>query len=297
MVSEVAASEIELLPGIGGIIDKYDAVILDVWGVLHDGAKPFPGVIDTLEQLQKHSKRSLVLSNAPRRAEPVSKRIAEVGIARALYDHIHTSGEETWQHLKRRDDPFHATLGRVCYHIAPSRESDVLDGLDIERVDDIETAQFIHNTGPWGWDEDVARYEDMLQAALRRGLPMVCANPDLVVHHLGRRAICAGAIAQRYEAIGGRVRWHGKPFPGVYANALRQLGIADPKRILAIGDSLRTDIAGANAAGIDAIVVAGGIHYEEFGCSEGQLPDPARIAAAAKAAGAHPIAALDQLRW
>jgi len=137
----------------------------------------------------------------------------------------------------------------------------------------------------------------MLQAARRRDLPMVCANPDLVVHHLGRRAICAGAIAQRYEALGGKVRWHGKPYPGVYQQALALIGISEPKRILAIGDSLRTDIAGANAAGIDAIVVAGGIHYEEFGCAEGQHPDPARIAASAAAAGAHPIAALDQLRW
>jgi HAD superfamily hydrolase (TIGR01459 family) len=297
MVSEVGVSEIRVLAGIGGIVDKYDAVILDVWGVLHDGAKPFPGVLETLQRLKERGTKSLVLSNAPRRAAPVAQRIAEVGIARELYDHIHTSGEETWQHLKRRDDPFYAALGTVCYHIAPSRESDVLDGLGLERVDDIAAAQFIHNTGPWGWDENVERYEDMLQTARRRDLPMVCANPDLVVHHLGRRAICAGAIAQRYEALGGKVRWHGKPYPGVYKQALEKLGIADPKRILAIGDSLRTDICGANAAGIDAIVVAGGIHYEEFGCSEGQMPDPARIAAAAKAAGAHPIAALDQLRW
>ncbi|HLI20196.1 MAG TPA: TIGR01459 family HAD-type hydrolase [Stellaceae bacterium] len=297
MGSEVGASDIPVLPGIAGIIDRYDAVILDVWGVLHDGAKPFPGVLDALRRLRAVGKATLVLSNAPRRAEPVAKRIAEVGIARDLYDHIHTSGEETWQHLYRRDDAFHAALGRACYHIAPSRESDVLDGLDLERVDDIAAAEFIHNTGPWGWDENVDGYEEMLQAARRRDLPMVCANPDLVVHHLGRRAICAGTIAQRYEAIGGKVRWHGKPYPGVYKQALDKLGIADPKRILGIGDSLRTDIAGANAAGIDAIVVAGGIHYEEFGCSGGRQPDPARIAKAAAAAGAHPIAALDQLRW
>jgi len=290
-------SEMRVLAGIGEIVENYDAVILDVWGVLHDGAKPFPFVLETLHRLREHGKKTLVLSNAPRRALPVSKRLAEIGVARELYDHIHTSGEETWQHLKRRDDDFHAALGRVCYHIAPSRESDVLDGLEIERVDAIDDAAFIHNTGPWGWDENVVRYEDMLQAARRRDLPMVCANPDLVVHHMGRRAICAGAIAQRYEAMGGRVRWHGKPYPGVYRAALEMLGIGEPKRILAIGDSLRTDIAGANAAGIDAIVVAGGIHYEEFGCGEGQLPDPARIATAARASGAHPIAALDQLRW
>jgi HAD superfamily hydrolase (TIGR01459 family) len=290
-------SDIAMLAGIGGIVEHYDGVILDVWGVLHDGAKPFPFVLETLHRLREGGKKSLVLSNAPRRAAPVSKRLGEIGIARELYDHIHTSGEETWQHLTRRDDAFHAALGRLCYHIAPSRESDVLDGLDLERVDDIAAAEFIYNTGPWGWDENVEGYEDMLQAARRRDLPMVCANPDLVVHHLGRRAICAGAIAQRYEAIGGTVRWHGKPYPGVYKRALELMGIGDPKRILAIGDSLRTDIAGANAAGIDAIVIAGGIHYEEFGCGEGQKPDPARIAAAAQAAGAHPIAALDQLKW
>ena len=291
------ASEIEVLAGIGGIVDDYDGVILDVWGVLHDGAKPFPGVIETLQRLRARGKSMLVLSNAPRRAAPVAQRLAEIGIARTLYDHIHTSGEETWQHLKRRDDDFHAALGRVCYHIAPSRESDVLAGLDLERVDDIGAAQFIYATGPWGWDEDVARYEEMLRAARARSLPMVCANPDLVVHHMGRRAICAGAIAQRYEVLGGSVRWHGKPFPGVYKQALAMMGVADSKRILAIGDSLRTDIAGANAAGIDAIVVAGGIHYEEFGCAPGKHPDPERIAKAAAAAGTHPIAALDQLRW
>jgi HAD superfamily hydrolase (TIGR01459 family) len=290
-------SDIAMLAGIGGIIEHYDGVILDVWGVLHDGAKPFPFVLETLHRLRERGKKSLVLSNAPRRAAPVSKRLGEIGIARELYDHIHTSGEETWQHLTRRDDAFHAALGRLCYHIAPSRESDVLDGLDLDRVDDIAAAEFIYNTGPWGWDEDVVRYEDMLQAARRRDLPMVCANPDLVVHHLGRRAICAGAVVQHYEAIGGTVRWHGKPYPGVYKRALELMGISDPKRILAIGDSLRTDIAGANAAEIDAIVVAGGIHYEEFGCGEGQKPDPARIAAAAQATGAHPIAALDQLKW
>jgi HAD superfamily hydrolase (TIGR01459 family) len=290
-------SDIPLLAGIGEVIADYDGVILDVWGVLHDGAKPFPGVIDALERLKAAGKRTVVLSNAPRRAAPVTKRLSEVGVPRTLYDDIHTSGEETWQHLKRRDDDFYRRLGRTCYHIAPSRESDVLDGLDIERVDNIESAEFIHNTGPWGWDENVERYETMLQAARRRDLPMVCANPDLVVHHLGRRAICAGAIALRYEAIGGAVRWHGKPYPGVYEAVLRLLGIADTRRILAIGDSLRTDIAGAQGAGIDAIIVAGGIHYEEFGCAEGKLPDPQRVAAAAAAAGVRPIAALDQLRW
>ena len=291
------ASEIRLLHGIGEIADAYDGFILDVWGVLHDGLKPFPGVLDALARLKERGKRSVVLSNAPRRAGPVANRLTEIGIPPALYDHIHTSGEETWQRLKRRDDPFHASLGRVCYLFAPPRDNGVMDGLDLERVHDVTQAEFIFNTGPWGWDEDVARYEETLQGARQRNLPMVCANPDLVVHHQGRRAICAGAIAQRYEALGGTVRWHGKPFAAVYRQAMSLLGIDDPRRILAIGDSLRTDIAGANGAGIDSVLVAGGIHVADFGAAEGELPDAAGLAKAVAAAGIAPTAAMAELRW
>jgi len=290
-------SEVRLLHGIGEVIDAYDGVVLDVWGVLHDGAKPFPGVLNALTKLKEHGKRSVVLSNAPRRAQPVSERLAEVGIPRTLYDEIHTSGEETWQHLTRRDDPFYAALGHRCYLIAPPRDNGIMAGLDYERVEEVDDAEFIFNTGPWGWDEDVARYETMLQAARRRDLPMVCANPDIVVHHLGRRAICAGAIAQRYEALGGSVRWHGKPYPATYDTALGLLGVADRRRILAIGDSLRTDIAGANGAGIDSIVVAAGIHYEEFGTAPGQMPDRQKLASAYEAARARPMAAMAELCW
>jgi ribonucleotide monophosphatase NagD (HAD superfamily) len=126
---------------------------------------------------------------------------------------------------------------------------------------------------------------------------MVCANPDLVVVFGGRRIICAGALAQRYETLGGRVRWHGKPFPSVYETCFAQLGVADRRRILAVGDSLRTDIAGANAAGIDSLLVAGGIHSEEFGLGPGDTPDPARIAAAVAASGHAPTAVVARFRW
>jgi HAD superfamily hydrolase (TIGR01459 family) len=158
-------------------------------------------------------------------------------------------------------------------------------------------AEFVLNTGPWGWDEDVARYEEMLQAARSRNLPMVCANPDIVVHHQGRRAICAGAIAQRYETLGGSVRWHGKPFAAVYDRALALLGIADRSRILALGDSLRTDIAGANGAGIASVVVASGIHFEEFGKTQDGHPDLDKLAAAMVEADAAPMGAIAELRW
>lgn len=291
------ASDIRLLHGIGEIANAYDGFILDVWGVLHDGLKPFPGVLDALERLKRDGKRIVVLSNAPRRAGPVASRLTEIGIPPELYDHIHTSGEETWQHLKRRDDPFYAALGHACYLIAPSRDNGVLEGLDLERVEDIAKAEFVFNTGPWGWDEDVVRYEGMLRGARQRDLPMVCANPDLVVHHQGRRAICAGAIAQRYEDLGGTVRWHGKPFAAVYDTVLTLLGVADRRRILAIGDSLRTDIAGANGASIDSVLVAAGIHYADFGAAPGELPNADGLEKVIAAAGIAPKAAMAELRW
>ncbi|HEX7968580.1 MAG TPA: TIGR01459 family HAD-type hydrolase [Stellaceae bacterium] len=289
---------LRLLTGLREIAPDYDGLILDLWGVLHDGSKPYPGVIEALTQLKASGKRIAVLSNAPRRAALVAGRMAEIGIPPRLYDHVHSSGEEAWQHLKARDDAFYAALGRACYHLGPARDDNMVEGIDLDRVASVEDAEFILNTGPsWGWEETVADYEALLAAARARDLPMVCANPDLVVIHEGRPAICAGALAQRYEALGGRVRWHGKPFPSVYATCFARLGIADRGRVLAVGDSLRTDIAGANAAGIDSVLVAGGIHGEEFGVAEGELPDRDRLAAGIAASGHHPSAVIAHFRW
>jgi HAD superfamily hydrolase (TIGR01459 family) len=285
------------ITGLGEIALAYDALILDLWGVLHDGAKPFPGVVDGLTQLKRHGKRIAVLSNAPRRAAHVEKRMNQIGIPPGLYDHVHSSGEETWQHLVRRDDPFYAALGRRCYHIGPERDDNMLAGTDLQRVAGMDEAEFILNTGPSDWDETVEQYEPLLQSALARALPMVCANPDLVVIQDGRRSICAGAVALRYEALGGRVRWHGKPYPSVYATCFALLGLADRRRILAVGDSLRTDIAGASAAGIDSVLVTGGIHAEEFGLAAGTEPDLGPLTRGIAASGQAPTAVMARFRW
>ena len=136
----------------------------------------------------------------------------------------------------------------------------------------------------------------MLQAARRRDLPMVCANPDLVVIHNGRAALCAGAIAEQYEAMGGRVRWHGKPHRSVYDSVLGLLGVADRGRTLAIGDSLRTDIAGAAGADIPSLFIAGsGIHGAEF-AKNGRL-DLERIEAAFREAGVNPLGVAAGFVW
>ena len=181
--------------------------------------------------------------------------------------------------LRRRDDPFYAALGRRCLHICSDRDLEIRDGLGLDYVDDAEEAEFILNTGPAGWDDTIEDYAPLLRRALASRLPMVCANPDLLVMHGARLALCAGALAQWYEQEGGRVRWHGKPYRSVYDSCLALLGIADRSRILAVGDSLRTDIAGAAGAGLDSVLIAGGIHAEEFGMAGEGEPDPARIAA------------------
>lgn len=268
----------------------YDGFILDLWGVVHDGVAPFPGVLDCMERLIADGKRLVLLSNAPRRADDAGRRIAAIGVPARLYHGIMTSGEEAWQCLRRRDDPFYAALGRRCLHICSDRDLEIRDGLDLDIVDTVETAEFILNTGPAGWDDTVADYDPVLRAAAARRLAMVCANPDLVVMHAGKPALCAGALAQHYETLGGTVRWHGKPHPSVYESCLSLLGITDKRRLLVIGDSLRTDIAGAKAAGIASLFVTGGIHAGEFA-------EPGALDRALAEAGVSPVGVTERFVW
>jgi HAD superfamily hydrolase (TIGR01459 family) len=282
---------LHLLGGVREIAPRYDGFVLDLWGVLYDGAAPTPHAIPTLTELRRAGKRVVILSNAPRRAHLVEQRMNAIGIPPGLYDHVHSSGEETWQHLKRRDDPFYAALGPACFHIGPQRDDNMIEGVGLRRVAAVEAADFILNTGPAG-GERIEDFDDMLERARRRDLKMVCANPDLVVAYGDVLHLCAGAVAQRYEELGGTVRWHGKPLPEIYDTVFRLLGIPDRTRIVAIGDSLRTDIAGANAAGIDSVFVATGIHAEELSAI-----DPDRLAAAFGRHGETPTAVIDYFRW
>jgi HAD superfamily hydrolase (TIGR01459 family) len=274
---------------------RYDGFILDLWGVVHDGIRPFPGVLDCMRRLVGDGKRLVLLSNAPRRADDVVRRIARIGVPEGLYHGVMSSGEEAWQCLHHRIEPFYAALGRHCLQLGSERDLEMRDGLDLDFVDTIDNADFILNTGPAEWQDALEDYAALLDAARARDLPMVCANPDLVVIHDGKPALCAGALAEHYQRLGGRVRWHGKPYPSVYDNCLGLLGIADKSRILAIGDSLRTDIAGAAAAGIPSLLIAGGIHAVEFGAG-GKL-DRSRIAAALAAGGLAPIGVAAHFVW
>jgi HAD superfamily hydrolase (TIGR01459 family) len=286
-----------ILAGLAACAPDYDGFILDLWGVLHDGVAPFPGALSCLERLIAAGKRIVILSNAPRRAAAVIERMTEIGIPPGLYHHVMSSGEDTWQHLAHRPDAFYRALGSACLHIGPPRDSGMLEDLGLRVVADVAAADFLLNTGPWGWDRNAELYERLLQAARGRDLPMVCANPDLVVQYGGRLAICAGTLAQRYEALGGRVRWHGKPMREIYEICFGLLGLADRRRILAVGDSLRTDIAGASGAGIDGLFIAGGIHAEEFGHRAEAALDPEIVAPRLATAGARPRYVMARFAW
>jgi HAD superfamily hydrolase (TIGR01459 family) len=286
---------LRLIDGMRALAPEYDGFILDLWGVVHDGTAPFPGVLDCMERLIGAGKRLVLLSNAPRRSDDVVRRIAMIGVPEGLYHGVMSSGEEAWQYLRRRDEPFYAALGRRCLHIGSERDLEIREGLDLVFVNEPAEADFILNTGPAEWDDTIEDYAPALRAARGRGLPMVCANPDLVVIHDGKPALCAGALAEQYEAMGGRVRWHGKPYPSVYDSCLGLLGISDRRRILAIGDSLRTDITGAEGAGIDSLLIAGGVHATEFR-ADGTL-DLDRIAAAIEKSGTHAIGVAARFVW
>jgi HAD superfamily hydrolase (TIGR01459 family) len=288
---------IALVPGLAALAPHYDGFILDLWGVIHDGVAPLPGAIDCLRALNAAKKRIALLSNAPRRADDVVRRITAIGVPPGLCHEVMSSGEEAWQRLRRRDEPFYRVLGRRCLHIGSERDMGIREGLDLDFVDDADTADFVLNTGPAGWEDTVEDYVPVMRRALARDLPMVCANPDLVVQHGDRLALCAGALAQWYEKEGGRVRWHGKPYPSVYDTCLGLLGVADRRRILAVGDSLRTDVAGAAAAGLDCLFVLGGIHADEFAAAGGE-PDLGRIAAQVAAAGVRlPVGVARRFSW
>ena len=258
------SGEFKIIDGISDIADQYDGFILDLWGVIHDGQNVLPGVINCLERLKEQEKRICLLSNAPRRNGAVIEKLSSMGVGRELYDHVLTSGEATYQALKNRTDPWYKSLGYNCYHIGPERDLNVMEVQGLTLVNSVEDAHFVMNTGVVDFDETLADYEECLQSCVKAKLPMICANPDKIVHIEDQLVYCAGSLSDRYEELGGDVKYHGKPYPSVYQKCFELLGVENKDKIIAIGDSMITDIAGAKAAGIGSILVMSGIHRNEI---------------------------------
>lgn len=278
------------------IADRFDALILDLWGVVMDGTAPYPGAPECLAELRARGKRVILLSNAPRREAMVAERLAGMGIGPALYDRIVSSGEASRQALARGDGAF-AAIGRRYAYLGPARDANLLDGLDYREAT-VADADFVLNTGIEDDDDGLDAYRALLSTAAARALPMVCTNPDrVVVRHSGQRVLCAGALAEAYEAMGGTVHYFGKPHAAVYDACFAILDGIARTRVLAVGDNLETDIAGAKAVGLETLLVLGGVLAEPLGLAWGESAPAERIAALCADHGVMPEMAIPALVW
>lgn len=244
------------LSSISSIIPDYDAFFLDLWGVVHDGAQLYPNVRETLAVIKKSGKTIVFISNAPRRALRVASVLTDLGIDSSLYDYIVSSGEVGFHWLEKEGSPW----GKNYYMISAPKDEGLLNNLDFKEVQRLDDADFILNLG-YGSDEQTTEdYLPTLQEAASVNLPMLCLNPDLeVIKISGERFPCAGELAKKYIALGGAVKYFGKPYSEIYEYAYRLSGNPDKRKIIAVGDSLETDIPGAKQFGIDSVLVTGGI--------------------------------------
>ncbi len=247
---------------IAALAANYPAIACDVWGVVHNGETPYPQAVEALVRYRETGGKVLLLTNAPRPADSVVAQLGHIGVSPAAYDGVVTSGDVTRQLLKSYGD-------RPIYHIGPyERDRALLDNLGLTLTGPEEAGAIICS-GPF--DDAIETPEDYKESFARlskRGLPMICANPDLVVDRGGVRIYCAGALAKAYEHAGGQVVYAGKPHGPVYDLTLKYFSrllerSAEASDILAIGDGLGTDVKGAISAGWDVLFIAGGIHAEE----------------------------------
>lgn len=255
----------QLLTTMADIAAHYDCYIFDIWGCLHNGQVAFAGAVPVLRGLKSLGKKIYLLSNSPSRLETVKQTLAQrFGITPDLYDGALNSGEATYRALRDRSNPWHAQLGTRYYFIdAPSHAQNFTD-LPYTRVDDLAEADFIIITRTLEGDETVQTFEAELKAAIDRGLPMICANPDRHVSIGTTIMMCPGELADWYSAQGGDVVYHGKPYRPVYEMALHDLGNPAPARVLAIGDGMMTDILGAQTMGLAQLLLQEGIHRADF---------------------------------
>ena len=283
-----------LVPGLSALAADYDALLCDVWGVIHNGIAAFPDACRALVEYRRGGGKVLLLTNAPRPSAPIHEQLAKLGVPREAYDDLLTSGDVTREML-------HARSERRVTHIGPDRDLPLYEGLPQVLVGDDEAEVAVVTGLTDDSRETPEDYRDRLAALAARRVPMVCANPDLVVERGTQRVWCAGAVAKLYaEEFGGEAVLIGKPYAPVYEEA--RLRIAqltgrrfDPARVLAIGDGLPTDIRGAHGQGLDVLFITGGIHAADFGPVA--APDPARVSARLMDEGLAVTALVPRLVW
>ncbi len=273
----------ELVPGI-------DVVLSDIWGVVHNGLVAFPEACEALHTFRARGGTVVLITNAPRPADSVQRQLRKLGVADDTYDAIVSSGDLTRNYVA--DHP-----GKSVFWLGPERDNSIHRGLDATFAP-LESADYIICTGPFDDETETPEdYRAMMTTARQRGLTLVCANPDIVVERGDRLIYCAGAIAELYRELGGEVIFYGKPHRPIYERAMaiaqERRGTATPlSHVLAIGDSVRTDLTGAHGFGIKCLFVMRGIHAGEF---EGiDLLDKASVK---ELFGHPPLALTRELRW
>jgi HAD superfamily hydrolase (TIGR01459 family) len=277
---------IRLLNGLSEIASDYDALLCDLWGVVHDGHRVHEPAADALRRFRAAHGPVILLTNAPRLPETVVKQLTGFGVPTDCYDAIVSSGSACRAELAIR-----AAKRRVSlYYIGTDYELSIFDGLNVV-LTSLEEADVVLCAGLRAdLTETPADYAGELAAIAARGLTMLCANPDIVVHRGPRLCWCAGALAREYEALAGRVTYYGKPYAPVYDLAVAAAKGA--KRLLAIGDGTATDIKGANSQGFDALFIADGVH-----CKDIEPYTAAHLTEFLGTQGVHAQTALRALKW
>ncbi len=272
------------------VVSGVEVVLSDIWGVVHNGLESFPEACSALHTYRQQGGAVILITNAPRPADSVQRQLRKLGVADETYDAIVSSGDLT--RLFVADHP-----GKKFYWVGPERDNSIRRGLDLV-MSELDGADYIICTGPFDDETETPEdYRPMLTKALARKVPLICANPDIVVERGDRLIYCAGAIAELYRELGGEVVFYGKPHRPIYERAMalaaeRRGKPSELRRVLAIGDSVRTDLTGALNFGIDCLFVTRGIHSEEFAGID-QL-DPVSVK---ELFGHPPKALIRELRW
>jgi HAD superfamily hydrolase (TIGR01459 family) len=281
--------EISIITSIAPVAAGREAWLADVWGVMHNGVEPFAQACEACTRFRLTGGIVLLLSNAPRPAASVAAQLDRIGVPRFAWDAIVTSGDAARALVS-------AFKGRNVFHLGPERDLSLYDDLGVV-LSSAEVAEAVSCTGLF--DDEIETpedYREMLLAFANRGLPMICANPDITVERGSKIVYCAGALAELYEKDRGSVAYAGKPYLPIYDMALETLAKlkghgVEKAKVLAIGDGIRTDIKGAEAAGIDSVFIASGVHVS------GAHLDEVTVAGLFDGVGARPIAAMPALAW
>jgi HAD superfamily hydrolase (TIGR01459 family) len=260
---------------------------------VHNGVAAFPPACDALARFRADRGSVILITNAPRAGESVLRILDRLGVPRDAYDAIVSSGDVTRGIVEAR-------LPQRVFHLGPPRDLSIFAGLDVILAS-AETADYVVCSGLFDDAiETPENYRELLAAMRARALSMVCANPDIVVERGAELVYCAGALADAYAALGGEVLYCGKPYAPIYEAALGKAALlraaATPRRrVLAIGDSVRTDVKGAASFGLDCLFVISGLHAEEAGGRD--APDLSGLNATFAAAGVAPKAVTRRLAW